>query len=108
MQVRLQSLPTLTWRISGRARRNSKLSPASRSEKRFIELKNASREPIRRRGGDCGAGQRDKPRKNNRAYHWEICLAGRQANSEEGTDRNVRGGNRKSKQGRQHDKDRGR
>src|ERR1700730_6797588 len=102
MQVRLQSLPTLTWRISGRARRNPKPSPASRSEKRFIELKNASREPIRRRGGDCGTGQRDKPRKNDRPCHWEIGLARRKANSEEGTDRNMRRRNRKSEQAREH------
>ena len=36
VQVRLQSLPTLTWRISGRVRRNSRPSAVSRSEKRFI------------------------------------------------------------------------
>jgi len=46
--------------------------------------------------------------RGTRAYHWVICFAGRQANSEKCADRNVRGGNGQSEQTREHDEDRGR
>src|SRR5438552_14302457 len=60
MQVRLQSLPTLIWRISGRPRRNCSPAAASRSENRFV-ISNSSRHhniccllPWSRRNPDLG------------------------------------------------------